>query len=210
MWPAGSPVRHFSCLCHINANCRSLFLGKVGDLRGAEAKVLVAWECPEPAVPGPPGSCPRGRGEDGAVGGGYCQAPGCPPPTWTPVRGGAVVSALPDSPAPQIHLQGSEDSSPLTSPAVLHSALDLCPTWQWAVSPEASCAVAPAQHLSDLPEAPGPASAKQGRTRRWGDAGGLGPPGASRRPLRAPNSALPGQSAGKAGTGPRPCTQQQL
>ena len=33
------------------------------------------------------------------MGGGYCQAPGCPPPTWTPVRGGAVVSALPDSPA---------------------------------------------------------------------------------------------------------------
>lgn len=100
LWPAGSPVRHFSPLCHINANCRSLFLGKVGDLRGAAAKVLVACESPEPAVPGPPGSCPRGRGEDGAVGGGYCQAPGCTPPTWTPVRGEAMVSALPDSPVP--------------------------------------------------------------------------------------------------------------
>lgn len=111
------------------------------------------------------------------MGGGCCRAPGCPPNLDT-CRGGATVSALPDSPAPPApFLRAQKDSSPLTSPAVLHSALDLCPTWQWAVSPEASCAVALAQHLSDIPlweketselaflgcdlhKAPGPASAK--------------------------------------------------
>lgn len=96
-----------------------LFLGKVGDLRGAAAKVLVACESPEPAVPGPPGSCPGAR--RGRYGGWrLLPSPRLHPPTWTPVRGEAMVSALPDSHlCHQLHLQGSEDSSPLTSPTVL-------------------------------------------------------------------------------------------
>lgn len=51
-------MRRFSSSCHIPPSGRSL----PGDIAGAETKVLVPLEDPEPGIPGPPGSGLRGTG----------------------------------------------------------------------------------------------------------------------------------------------------
>lgn len=210
------------------------FPGKVGDIGGAEAKVLFPPEDPEPAVPEPPESCQRG--EEREVQWGGATALSQSPATCHLLRGRATVSALPDArqhlrlePKPSFGVW--KGSSPLTSPtAALISPLG---TWQWATCPgfEACCAVDTAQLLGDIslrrerdiqnlppgaatsPKAPESASVIEGKTKKWGDGRAWTLfPWCQQDSPKTPSSALPLTEAesqeGRAWSGSRPHTGQ--